>query len=99
MGCLILRQTGENGHIRLIRSVYVRFADCSTVCMNPKSFYHLHGEMGLSGMSKERYIILEDDPNLFDQKNATPYLYLVSPKTGLTDTDVKKILKKVNICF
>ena len=50
-------------------------------------------------MSKERYIILEDDPNLFDQKNATPYLYLVSPKTGLTDTDVKKILKKVNICF
>lgn len=49
--------------------------------------------------SKERYIILDDDPNLFDQKDATPYLYLVSSKTGLTDTDVKKILKKENICF
>ncbi len=42
----------------------------------------------------DRYIILDDDPELFDQRENTPNLYLVSPKTGLTDKDVKKILKK-----
>ncbi|MCR5735768.1 MAG: hypothetical protein K6G22_14265 [Lachnospiraceae bacterium] len=40
----------------------------------------------------DSYIILDDDPKLFDQKENTPNLYLTSSKTGLTDTDVKKIL-------
>ncbi len=45
--------------------------------------------------SEDQYIILDDDPNLFDQKERTPHLYLTSSKTGLTEADVKKILKQV----
>ena len=44
---------------------------------------------------EERYIILDDDPTLFDQQKNTPHLYLTSSKTGLTEGDVKKILKQV----
>lgn len=40
----------------------------------------------------DEYIILDDDPELFDQRENTPHLYLTSSKTGLTDTDVKRIL-------
>lgn len=43
--------------------------------------------------SEDSYIILDDDPELFEQRGNTPHLYLTSSKTGLTDTDVKKILK------
>lgn len=43
--------------------------------------------------SADSYIILDDDPELFDQKKNTPHLYLTSSKTGLTDKDVNKILK------
>ena len=43
--------------------------------------------------SKDYYIILDDDPNLFELRENTPHLYLTSAKTGLTDADVKKILK------
>lgn len=45
---------------------------------------------------EERYIILDDDPTLFDQQKNTPHLYLTSSKTGLTDADVDRILKKIN---
>ena len=45
---------------------------------------------------EERYIILDDDPTLFDQPKNTPHLYLTSSKTGLTDADVDRILKKIN---
>ncbi|MBR1477041.1 MAG: hypothetical protein IJ608_03660 [Lachnospiraceae bacterium] len=43
--------------------------------------------------SVDNYIILDDDPELFDQKENTPHLYLTSAKTGLTEADVTKILK------
>ena len=43
--------------------------------------------------SEDSYIILDDDPELFEQRENTPHLYLISAKTGLTDTDVKRILK------
>ncbi len=39
------------------------------------------------------YIILDDDPELFEQKEKTPHLYLTSARTGLTEADVKKIRK------
>ena len=45
---------------------------------------------------EERYIILDDDPTLFDQQKNTPHLYLTSSKTGLTDADVDRILKIIN---
>ena len=41
----------------------------------------------------DSYLILDDDPDLFDQKERTPRLYLTSAKTGLTDADVKRIWK------
>ena len=44
---------------------------------------------------EEDYIILDDDPNLFAQKGDTPHLYLIASKTGLTNTDVDRILKKL----
>ena len=44
---------------------------------------------------EDRYIILDDDPNLFDRKESTPHLYLTSSKIGLTEEDVKKILKQL----
>ena len=44
---------------------------------------------------KDNYVILDDDPGLFDQKEKTPHLYITSAKTGLTDTDVAKILKLI----
>ena len=43
----------------------------------------------------DEYIILDDDPKLFDQREKTPHLYLTSCKTGLTDTDVTKIMKQI----
>ena len=43
--------------------------------------------------SEDSYIILDDDPELFEQRENTLHLYLTSAKTGLTDTDVKRILK------
>ncbi len=43
---------------------------------------------------KDRYIILDDDPQLFDKKENTPRLYLTSSKTGLTDEDVDRIIKR-----
>lgn len=43
--------------------------------------------------TENSYIILDDDPELFEQRENTPHLYLTSSKTGLTDTDVKRILK------
>ncbi len=42
---------------------------------------------------EDSYIILDDDPDLFEQREKTPHIYLTSSKTGLTDTDVKRILK------
>ncbi len=45
--------------------------------------------------SEDRYIILDDDPSLFDQKENTPHLYLTSSKEGLTDMDVARIMKCV----
>lgn len=45
---------------------------------------------------EDDYIILDDDPTLFDQKTDTPHLYLTSSKTGLTDNDVSRILKLIN---
>ncbi len=42
---------------------------------------------------KDSYIILDDDPDLFEQREKTPHLYLTSSKTGITDEDVKKIVK------
>lgn len=43
--------------------------------------------------TEDSYIILDDDPELFEQRENTPHLYLTSSKTGLTDMDVKRILK------
>ncbi len=44
---------------------------------------------------KDDYVILDDDPNLFDQKDKTPHLYITSAKTGLTDADVTGILQLI----
>ena len=43
--------------------------------------------------SEDSYIILDDDPELFEHRENTPHLYLTSSKTGLTDMDVKRILR------
>ncbi len=43
--------------------------------------------------TEDSYIILDDDPELFEQRENTPHLYLTSSKTGLTDMDVKRSLK------
>ena len=43
--------------------------------------------------TEDSYIILDDDPELFEQRENTPHLYLTSSKTELTDMDVKRILK------
>ncbi len=44
---------------------------------------------------KDDYVILDDDPDLFDQKDKTPHLYITSAKTGLTDADVTGILQLI----
>ena len=44
---------------------------------------------------EDDYVIMDDDPDLFDQKEQTPHLYVTSAKTGLTDTDVVNILKLI----
>lgn len=41
----------------------------------------------------DSYLILDDDPAMFDHKEKTNRLYLVDSKTGLTIRDVKKIRK------
>lgn len=42
----------------------------------------------------EKYIILDDDPSLFEQGIKTPQLFLTSSKTGLTEADAAQILKR-----
>jgi hypothetical protein len=49
----------------------------------------------LSRHPKDDYVILDDDPDLFDQKDKTPHLYITSAKTGLTDADIARILKQI----
>ncbi len=44
---------------------------------------------------EDDYVILDDDPDLFDQKDKTPHLYITSAKRGLTDADVTGILKQI----
>jgi hypothetical protein len=41
----------------------------------------------------EPYIILDDDPELFEQGKKTPYLYLTNPETGFTRRDAAKLRK------
>ncbi len=41
---------------------------------------------------EDGYIILDDDPNVFDRKSDTPHLYLTSADSGITYRDVEKIL-------
>ncbi|MBO4373620.1 MAG: hypothetical protein J5829_00780 [Lachnospiraceae bacterium] len=44
----------------------------------------------------DRYIILDDDPSLFERGVSTPNLYLTSSKTGLTALDIERIIKRIN---
>lgn len=44
---------------------------------------------------EEDYIILDDDPDLFDKRDKTPHLYITSSKTGITDKDVAKIIRSI----
>ena len=46
---------------------------------------------------KDGYIILDDDPNLFEKKVNTPHLYVTDAKTGLTDKDVTLIMKHIKM--
>ena len=43
---------------------------------------------------KDTYIILDDDPTLFDEGEKTPYLYLTNAKTGFTEDDAAKIFNR-----
>ena len=42
---------------------------------------------------KDSYIILDDDKDLFDEKERTKNLFLINPTVGLTGEDTRKILK------
>lgn len=44
---------------------------------------------------EDEYLILDDDKELFILAEKTPYLYLVDPLKGITNNDVKCILRKV----
>lgn len=44
---------------------------------------------------RDKYIILDDDPTLFELGNKTPHLYLINPEKGITQNDIKKILKNI----
>ena len=44
---------------------------------------------------EDSYIILDDDPSIFDFGVKTPHLYLTSARTGLADEDVARILKQI----
>lgn len=41
----------------------------------------------------DSYIILDDDPELFELKEKTKGLYLINAVTGITEKDVKNIIK------
>ena len=43
---------------------------------------------------EDTYLILDDDPTLFAEGDTTPHLYLTNAKSGFTDSDVKKIIKR-----
>lgn len=44
---------------------------------------------------KDDYIILDDDVDLFDDKERTANLFLIDADVGITKNDVKRILKNV----
>ncbi len=46
---------------------------------------------------EDDYLILDDDPSLFEEGKKTSHLYLTSAKTGITDKDVVMIKKMVQI--
>ncbi len=43
---------------------------------------------------QDTYMILDDDPTLFADGDKTMHLYLTNARTGLTDGDVVKIIKR-----
>lgn len=46
---------------------------------------------------QDSYIILDDDPTLFEYGERTAHLYLTSSKTGLTESDVLMIIKRYSL--
>ena len=42
----------------------------------------------------DSYVILDDDPNLFERGVNTDNLYVIDSKFGLTERDVKKLIKR-----
>ena len=43
----------------------------------------------------DRYIILDDDPSLFEKGESTDNLYLIDPARGFTANDARKILHDI----
>ena len=102
---IVLSSTWRNGiardgrtavHIddlrRALEPVYTNVLDKTAV--SPDGSRSREIDYYLRRNPQDSYLILDDDPTLFEAGEKTPHLYPTDPKTGLTDIDVPKIIKR-----
>jgi hypothetical protein len=97
---IVLSSTWRNGIARdgstavhiddLMRALNLKHIDKTAV--SPDGSRSKEIDYYLRRHEKDSYVILDDDPSLFENREKTKGLYLVNPATGLTDGDVKKII-------
>ena len=78
--------------INVLKPIYTGYLDKTAV--SPDGSRSKEIDYYLRRHPLDAYIILDDDPTLFSEGEKTPYLYLISASTGITEVDVKKIIKR-----
>ena len=78
--------------ISALKSEYCKALDKTAV--SPDGIRSKEIDYYLRRHPEDSYLILDDDLSLFAEGSKTPHLYLTDAKTGLTDRDVKKIIKR-----
>ncbi len=77
--------------IKALKPIYTKTLDKTAV--SPDGSRSKEIDYYLRRHPEDTYLILDDDPTLFEAGKNTHHLYLANAKTGLTDKDVDVILK------
>ncbi len=78
--------------IKALKPVYIKALDKTAV--SPDGSRSKEIDFYLRRHPEDTYLILDDDQTLFVAGEKTPHLYLTNARTGLTDADVMKIIKR-----
>ena len=79
--------------LQVLNSVGITSVDKTAV--SPNGIRSEEIDFYLRRHDEDEYLILDDDKDLFIQAEKTPCLYLVDSTKGITNNDVKRILRQV----